>query len=332
MKIFSFVFGILASLFILTSCSNELELTAPWKDVPIVYGMLSPTDTAQYIRVERAFIDPKKSALSFTKNPDSIYYKNATVTLILLSTGQSYALDRVDGNLEGYERKSGIWAQAPNYLYKIKSDQINIIEGNDYQLVIDKGDNYTTTKTTTTMIGFPKIRLPENGDNISLNSNIYLNWEKSEGAELYDVTLIFRYKESLESDPNTFVDKSLKWAAGTSLSSKENPSNIEVYSFKGKDFFKYLKSEIPRKDVTRKFSSMEFIVTAGGQEIRKYFDITSANQGITGSETLLNYTNIPDGYGIFSSISKDIISDLGLTPKTTDSLLDGQYTKVLNFK
>ena len=101
-----------------TACNNDLELTENKEDIPIVYGFLSRQDTAHYIRVERAFLDPEKSPLEIAQNPDSLYYDDAIVQLKRLSNGEIFDFAKVDGTLEGYPRKEGIFATTPNFLYK----------------------------------------------------------------------------------------------------------------------------------------------------------------------------------------------------------------------
>ena len=60
--------------FAMVSCDNELDTIEEYKDIPVVYGFISLSDTAQYIRIERAFVDPNQSALDLAQNPDSLYY------------------------------------------------------------------------------------------------------------------------------------------------------------------------------------------------------------------------------------------------------------------
>ncbi len=333
MKIFGLLTLLLAFGLSFSACSNELDLTAPWKDVPIVYGMLSTTDSAQYIRVERAFLDPEKNALNFTKNPDSIYYANATVSLINLENNEKFDLTKVDGNTEGYVRDTGIWAQAPNYLYKIKSDVINLVEGNQYQLVINKGDNLPVTKVETQIVGLPEVTLPTMTQKIAFSEHPFnLNWRKAVGAELYDVDVIFNYDESLESDPSQFGHKSVKWKALIGITPSDKNTQIENHSFQGSEFYRWLGGALPKKNVIRHATSIGFVVTAGGIELQKYFEVSQANFGITGSETTTEYTNIPDGYGVFSSLAKARIDSLVISPKTLDSLENSIFTAGLNFK
>ena len=112
---------ILFALFILSfcACSNELDLTASYQDIPVVYGLISPQDTAHYLRIERGFIDEEIAPDVIAQNPDSLYYEDVMARLTRVSNGQSIEFIRVDGNDEGYPREDGAFANAPNYLYKI---------------------------------------------------------------------------------------------------------------------------------------------------------------------------------------------------------------------
>ncbi|HEX5626239.1 MAG TPA: hypothetical protein VFX48_09500, partial [Saprospiraceae bacterium] len=135
---YSIFAGFLGSLLILSSCSEDFQLTEPYKDIPVVYGIIKRTDTAQYIRVQKAFVDENLAASQIAKNPDSLYYTNPEVKLINATTKKEYTLFRVDGNLEGYPREAGPFATAPNYLYKILTKDLSISGGDQLVLSIDR--------------------------------------------------------------------------------------------------------------------------------------------------------------------------------------------------
>src|SRR5947207_9325485 len=83
------------------SCSTDFNVTTTWKDITIVYGLLDASDTAQYIKVGKAFLDPSTSALTIAQNPDSLYYNDLTVVLEDNANGSTIQMEKVDGNLEG---------------------------------------------------------------------------------------------------------------------------------------------------------------------------------------------------------------------------------------
>ena len=109
---------LLPVLIFLASCSNEFEVAAPWKEVPVAYAILSPKDTAYYVRVEKAFLDPETNALQTALIPDSIYYPENAITVWLERTSNQsrVQLVRVDGTKEGIIRDPGTFATDPNWL------------------------------------------------------------------------------------------------------------------------------------------------------------------------------------------------------------------------
>ena len=141
----------------LAACSNEFEVTAPWKEVPVVYGLISPDDTAHYVRVEKAFLDPEKSALEIAKIADSIYYPENAITVFLErdSDKKRFQMTRVDGAKEGYPRKDGIFATSPNWLYKVKPTpgQPVVEIGKKYNVVVKRADGQPDVTGSTTVPG-----------------------------------------------------------------------------------------------------------------------------------------------------------------------------------
>ena len=57
----------------LTGCSNDFDLTENWQDITVAYGLLDQSQPVQYIRVEKAFLDPSTSALTIAQISDSLY-------------------------------------------------------------------------------------------------------------------------------------------------------------------------------------------------------------------------------------------------------------------
>ncbi len=329
MKILDFkLFYLLAIIFVFMSCNNDLDLIDPQGDIPVIYALINngstDVDTAQYFRVERAFIDADVSALEIAQNPDSIYYSNAVVRLRNLDNDQTYQLERVDGNLEGYVRDQGVFAQAPNYLYKIKNTQLPLIEGNQYQLEVERGNELPLVTAQTTLIEKPRITKPNAGSVLSFPEIGFatFRWLGDENSTIHDATLIFNY---LEFEGTNFEEKSVKWTIA------KNSEETEIDQ-EGLDFYGFLSSSIdanPAKQ--RQFMSIDFVVTSGDQDIADYVNVVSANLGITSSQDIPTFTNLSEGYGLFSNIATSKLLGVGLSPITLDSIRDGRFTKDLNF-
>jgi len=162
-KLVKGIAAIFASLMLFSACDNDFDLVADKREIPVVYAIIDAVDTAQYFRVERAFIDESVSALDIAQNPDSLYYKDAVVTLTRLSTGEAWTMQEVDGNLEGYPRQDGIFATSPNILYKLRTEDITLEPLEEYKLTVDIGDDNPQIEATTTLIDPPFLPTPADG-------------------------------------------------------------------------------------------------------------------------------------------------------------------------
>ncbi len=122
MKKLNFPLIAMAVLFLVTGCSEKFNVAAPYKNIAVVYGLLDMTDTAHYIRIEKAFLDQNKSAITMAQTADSSFFQSINVRIERISfTGvyqDSIHLNRVDLNNEGYPKQPGAFFTAPNYAYK----------------------------------------------------------------------------------------------------------------------------------------------------------------------------------------------------------------------
>ena len=128
-----------------SGCSEKFNVAAPYKDITVVYAFLDNSDTAHYIRIQKAFLDENKSALDMAREYDSSFYKNLNVTIKrFLFDGKLYDtihLNLVNLDNEGYPKQTGTFFNTPNYAYKLPG-ALNV--GLIYRLVIK---NLNTGKT-----------------------------------------------------------------------------------------------------------------------------------------------------------------------------------------
>ena len=329
------LFSLLISLMFWSACSNDFEVVAPWKDIPIVYGLLNIADDQHYIRVEKAFIDPDISALVIAKEPDSLYYDNVIVQLEKVSTGQIFTLTRVDGNDPGIAlpRDPGIFATVPNYLYRIEGSAIDLQKGEIIRLIVDRGNGLPLVTAETAIQGPMQKRTP-GGNNFDFVPNLptKLGWSASTESKIFDVKLIIHYGEFPKDDPSAFEQKTIEWvwANGVTFSVPANEYRLEK---DGKEFYAVMASNIPNDpNFERIFIDMDLEIISGGEALQKYINVALANSGITGSQELPSFTNLSEGMGIFSTQGVLKVPGLLLAPKTRDSLANGSITKHLNFQ
>lgn len=319
------------------ACSNDFDLTAEWKDIPVVYGMLEPGKTSNYIRVEKVFLDPKTNALTLAKIADSLYYNNITVQLERVKLAQTIPLERVDGTQEGYVRDEGVFATAPNYLYKFQLTPGNELKGGEeVRLVINRSDNKAPVISKTTIVGPSELVESQPNSTITweYNRKQRIAWRPGERSVIFDVTMYIHILESQPNSPNEFQKRTLEWPLARGVQQAE-PNEVRMtIEVLGEDFFKFIQSQLKDEpnNVIRRFSGIDLEVIAGGQELLEYIRLRQANTGITSSQIVPTYSNIDGGLGLFTSRSVARRQDLTISGVSIDSLIDGIYTRNLNFR
>ena len=74
------------------------------------------------------------------------------------------------------------------------------------------------------------------------------------------------------------------------------------------------------------------IPVCGGREIKEYLETAAANGNLTGAETFPSYTNISEGYGVFTAKNQTIASGLRIDVVTVDSMNMSSITDTLGFR
>ncbi len=318
------------------SCSNEFELTAPTKEIPIVYGVLSRADEVHYIRVEKAFIDEQTSALELAQDPSQLYFEDIIVELVRENSGQAFLLERVDASQLGLEREPGIFATDPNILYGITAANINLRAEETYRLNIrqSNGDELLTTATTP-IVGDLRLNRPIPGNQkppirILTDDEITIVWGADETAKLFDVAMVIHYEEFNPNDPNSVVEKSIEWSLGESITAVDGPNRVEP---EGIAFYQFLNNNISvDPTLQRVLKTIDLRIDAGGEELFNYINVGQANTGITSAQVIPNYTNLTNGLGIFAARNTFLETGFILDAQTKTTLQENELTRDLNFR
>lgn len=334
-KIFPFV---LLLSFLVASCNNELDLTADFKDIPVVYGVLSQQDTAHYIRVEKAFIDDEINAFLLAEDPANLYYEDLEVRLVRLSDGTSYPMTRVNGTDEGYPRaEGGIFVTDPNYLYKVKESIVDLLSGEEIKLEIDRGQGIDLVTATATIIRPMELKrpIPPTGPmtgnlfDIQIGRSATLEVAGGSEAKIYDAIVTLHFYETVAGSAR--VAKEVKWEFARNYDNAGD--NRFIIETEGTSFYTTISSKLEANTSTiREFRKLSIDITAGGRGLKEYIDLTSANTGITSAQEIPTYTNLSDGLGIFSSKYSLHVDSIGLSDPGREDLFNSELTRDLNFE
>lgn len=313
--------------FLNLTCSEDFQLTEPYKDVPVIYGFIKNYDSAQYIRVERLFVDENIPAIDLAKIVDSIYYKNASVQIENVTTKKIYNLVKVNMVDEGYTRDTGNFATAPNYMYKIKTADLQLIPGQKLKLVVSRGDNSPKVVSEITLVQAFDFLSPPPGDReieIVDSATASYTWRQNNDVGVFNFEMDFKIFE-LDRTTNKSIEKRLRWKLGRDLSTpRQIFETNEMYAFLQENLEENLKYD-------RELLSVELIVFAGGIELKTFNEIRNANLGITASQEIPRYTNLSEGFGLFTNVY-ELRKSYFIGPKTKESLRDNVFTRRLGFK
>lgn len=316
-----------------TQCTTDFDLTADYKEITTVYGLISQNDQTHYIRIQRAFIDEKTSAFVLAQNPDSIYYQDIlTVTVQELKTGKIYTLQRIDGDtLTPAIKKdpNGIFANTPNILYRFSA---TLDPSSEYLLQIVHNENGRVLTSTTGLVKDFQVTRPFEKQSINWLSptNFFAYWTLAENSKIYDLVIRLHYATADHSAPfvitgNSFVD----WRVFKNQNFTEDNPKVDI---PGLNFYQGIKFILePTTDEIRYFDSLSFIFSVGTPMLSDYINYNQAQSGITQNEISSQFTNINGGLGIFSARFDKIISGVKISDNSLDSLACGPITGGLGF-
>ena len=330
----------------LWSCNNEIKIAAPWKETIVVYGLLDPASSVNYIRIQKAYLDPEGNAYQFVQSNDSIYPGVLDVKLFVRKNGaiiDTLFPKLVNGDNEGIKKDTGLFSSSPNYLYKI-SDHIfdsRLISGGmeDYEYEL-KVKNIATgyecsSKTFTTGLLEALAPVSPGSKDITINdkANSFISVYYREGrfVKTYDMIIRFWYKETQKSDTNIKTIKSFDWNIFKNKPTKTiNGYETQLFAISGSIFYEILKGTIkPNASVKREALYCDVEYYGAGEDLFTFIQVNQPSIGIIQKKP--EYSNITNGLGIFSSRYVTALKKIPVSPEMKSLLKISDYTKDLNF-
>jgi len=316
---------LLATIGLFVACDNTLDITADYEDTTVIYGLLDPTDTVNYVRVGKAFLG-EGNALVYAQEFDSLYYgPNLAVTLVEVETGNIINLERIEDS----DKPDGIFS-SPNQVYYKFNDQLN--PDYTYRLTVIKQDESEPVTAETPIVDNFTIDNPRPNSLISmLNPNFpySIQWTSSRDSRIFEVKIRVNY---LETDRNNLADsvmKSVVWDFGSKVArDADGGQDLEV-PILFPAFFEFMANNVEEDpNVNRHFRGMDFLFAAAG-DVYYTYDQVNGSGGFIQEPPL--FTNVENGVGILDSRYNKSISGLDMTRQMYDSLACGSITRDLRF-
>ena len=301
------ILSLLILLFGIYSCETDVDIVADYEEITIVYGLLSVDDPTTYLRINKAFLGDG-NALMMAKVPDSSNFLHQL----------DVSIEEMDGNIVKemypftidtiYNKDTGIFYNKYQIIYKA---DIAINDDYKYKLKIENNDSIISAETE--IVHDFSIKKPSSGSHYvkftpDLNSEV--QWVTSKNGKRYEGKIIFHFKEKEYNSPNT-ISRSIIWSLGSEKSTNTTGGYEMDFTISNNYFYELLKNNIPYSDVQKENNveyrladSIDFIVTAGGDELNTYLEVNEPSYSIVQDKP--EYTNITNGIGIFSSRKNEI--------------------------
>ncbi len=318
------IFIILVAI-LLSSCNNDLDIFDNWQDNTIVYGIIDLNDSIQVVRVSKSYLG-SGNAYIMAQNPDSIYYqKPINVTIEEWNNNslvRTIALEK-DSTIQ---RDSGVFYYQKNYYY-ITRQTLN--PSSTYKLKIYI-DNKIVSSETKLINDFALLDVPGVFSFVSLSDYFKFKIKTPPDARIFQCQFRFYYYDITQFDT---ILKYVDIPIGKYISNTIEGGEIITVEFLHNNFFQFINSSIKNdpnviKRVVAK-SGMRIIVYAGSNDLYAYIQVSGPNTSLSFDKP--GYTNIVNGYGLFTSRYSKFDAKHTIAQRTIDSLAYGRYTKHLKF-
>lgn len=317
--------GIATLLF--PACNQDLDVTAPYQENTIVYALLDRDSSTQYVRINKAFLGPD-NAFVYAQVPDSTEYQDGQLQAAVqeVKNGavvQTYALR---DTLVPHD--PGVFAGP---MHKVYCFNALLDSSSTYRIAVTAKGNQVSAVTavvgairpTSSTIAQP-LRLVQIGGGFMDQT---IRWLSSENGKRYELSYRFNWDEVSGTDT---VRKSFTQSIGTVFSDGLAGGESMETKMGGEGFFQTVALRMGNNpNVTQRiFRGVDLMWAVAAPDLNLYMQVASPISGLVEDRPV--YTNVDNGYGLFSSRRFKVLHKT-LDANSIPELVQGQYTAGLLF-
>lgn len=316
--------GFLLFLLILgAGCSTEIELIVPGDPLPVVYCLLDPEDSVQYVRLGSTYaVNPGDTA--FKPSQEDILI-DEEILIYLSAEYSTYAQELFYGTLiDTIPKNSGWFPSSVNQMYAIRCV---LQPGTRYSLYIHflKTNRIIHAETVSFSSHFQVID-PEMvpGREATLLPGIDFFVRFNPAGSIFQSTMTFRYAEKKAgawTDYALILPQKFVFVFDKSVQYGEQRISGERFLI---DVSRALK---PDPDIRRVPLGLDFHVSCGGDDLA--LKINAENN--TQSFSILEVNSFDNAIGVFSCLTHGYVRNVPLSRFTIDTLALGPLTRELGF-
>ena len=353
----------MASTIVFSRCSTDVDLNAPYKSQPIVFGLLDAAQDTQWVRINRTWLGEGDQNV-YAQIQDSSEYESHRIQAFFSNEDGTQVFELKDTLLANKDEGT-FWG--PYYTAYYAETPGGLDTESLYNLTVIIDDTLEVTSTTDLIkpgVGNisqpnpsspnPELKFVTYGvDGIPNYNDFSFRWFTTEGASRYNAVLSIHYKEMYWSGPpdltieeDSSAYKTLQISLGTYEPLNNNGGQEITDTWDGRQFFSTLDSEIdnyPDIITTRvlgeyneeelRVFAFDFELMIANEDLAIYIDINTPTTNIIQERP--SYNNINGGLGLWASRSIQGVYNLSYSTDTMEHLQegdqDGYSTADLNF-
>ena len=344
----------------LTRCTTDVDLTAPYVSIPVVFGLLDAEADTQWVRINRTWLgDGDQTQIALIS--DSSEYETSRLStrfVEVVNEIDTRVFELKDTLLQNKDEDGVFFAPEHQAYYAATRGSESLNPDALYRLEIVIDDSIDV-KAVTNMISVSvgNIQQPPAGlNNIKLNfanvgpsqvvyPNYPFKWRSTAGASRYDAVLLVHFIEHYWADDfQTVLDSSrartIEMPIGT-VDPSSDVGNQELEKlFDGRVFFTTLSTRLDKNiRITRELGvwdadsqiarAFDFLLIVANETLAIYLDVNAPVTGIIQERP--EYSNVSGGLGLWASRTTQGVFGLGYTTDTIEHLQEGDDTAELNF-
>lgn len=361
----------LLAAFLFTRCSSDIDLTAPYEDITIVYGLLDQSRDIHFIKINKAFLGDS-SLEDMAAIRDSVQYDESQIV--------SKRIEAWNGDIKTneWELQDSLVEAINETIFYVDGitdpnrvvyyfEEANLNQDATYKLVVEIEGKDAKVIGETELITNSQGAISKPVSNLpgQLNTNQTINfatvnstvnnsypdysfrWNAEVSAKRYELNLEFRYIENTWTDANhtdliSSEEKTYSWDLGTVTTETSNGTEELDKIVSGELFFLELAANLEENpNITREIGVLDENVAMNHYSAFNFVltigddDLNSFlefNEPATGlAQERPQWTNVVNGQGLFSARLQQKSINVKLHGQSIEELCIGQHTNGLNF-
>jgi hypothetical protein len=327
-KTLLYLLGVVA---LFAACKPEVDLTGDYKNITVVYGVLNPDDSVQYVKVYKGYLINGDARVP-AQNLDSISFYTKIRVLLEEYNANNQLVKTIElDTTTSVPINSGDFVNPVRILY-YTAEPISL--QSHYKLRIIHKETGKEVYAETPIVSGIKITKPAS-DALNLTNARQTSFEldnETSNAKAYSVKLIFYYLEQNIHTREIKHEKIIK-------NYTQHLLRGNSFSFVPKDIYETIASNLtPNSDVVRYidgYKCLEFEVWGTTEDLARYIEINAPSSSVAQNQRIYTNLNSEDNsaYGIFAS-RNCYLKRYGFSTSSgsEDTLVSGVITGHLNFR